>query len=364
MAEKKTTFSWRIAALGTFAIVLSYLVSSDSTSPSAVLTASAAVLLIALSPLFPITSGAVYIALSVLVAAVEGLRSAIFILSAALLVALIARSGHWRYAAGVGAVIAHLATTSVFTGIFLPYDPAGSLILVALLIAGLWSGSVMRSSNLRHDFERRRLAQVIENHREHLMFTLHDSVATTLTSVVMRAETLGLELEGKPRQDAKLIAEETRQAMQEVRHLIQIMRDGDDSNFPPITRSIGEQVHITSRLLQSHGFRVEADLDPVLQTMAFPAGIERVFAELATNAVKYAIPSSTVGLSITTVDKACKVIMHNSTAEGKHPGHLSSGVGLSESRKILKHVGARLETKRVADQWKAEFVLPLTALHQ
>lgn len=299
-----------------------------------------------------------------MVSANENLRSTIFILSAVVLVALIARAGRWRYALGVGTVVCYLATTSIFTGTYLPYDPAGSLMMVAFLLGGLWAGTVLRSISLRHAAERKRLAEEVENHREQLMFTLHDSVATTLTSVVMRAETLGLELDGKEGDDARLIAEETRQAMQEVRHLLQVMRDGENAGEHSIVRSVGDQLDVTKRLLQSHGFDVDTQLAPELQNRSFPAGIERVFTEMATNAVKYALPSSQVELTIQTIGDSCRVALVNAIRPLKRASHLSSGIGLRESRKILKTFGSRLETKRIGNQWRAEFALPLTKLHQ
>lgn len=184
----------------------------------------------------------------------------------------------------------------------------------------------------------------------------------------MRAETLALT--STDNDDIKLtaenIADETRQAMQEVRHLLHFMRDDSGGSAAPITRTIAEQVSVTSRLLVSHGFTVltneDAEDSPITSDQCFPAGFEQVFAELSTNAIKYAVPGSTIHLDIRSTSAGMVCSMTNEVRSSPVPAIMTSNLGLRESRGLVTRNGGRFNTGRFGDRWVAEFELPEHAL--
>ncbi|MCT2330562.1 histidine kinase [Corynebacterium sanguinis] len=356
--------NWKIAALGVLAIVLTLAVTPMTWQQLAVnLTAVA---LLASAQRWPIASGIIMIGLFIFISAAEEVRSLTMILSAPFLVSLVAMVGRPRAAAAFAIAIGYISATSPFTGRWVPNDFTGVAIFFVALAAGWWGGIYLRRLRLQHAANQQRLRDDMEERRERLAQALHDSVATTLTSVVMRAETLALTSSGNDdaRETAENIADETRQAMQEVRHLLHFMKEDDGVSPAPLNRTIGEQVSVTTRLLESHGFKVEGAEAAKACRWSFPPGFEQVFTELSTNAIKYAEPGSVIELKIRKTETTLSCSMANSMRPGRGPSHMSSRLGLRESRALVARHNGTFKASRVGDQWVAEFTVPEHSLRR
>ncbi|MDU0479625.1 histidine kinase [Staphylococcus chromogenes] len=356
--------SWKVATIGGFLLVMNLALSPHKWALAPVVAIAIAILLASLAPRWPLLMGIFYTGLFLMVSAHEGWRSPLIVLWTGLFVAMIAYSGRWGVAIVFAVVLLYVSTTNVFAGTFLPIDGAGTVIMTLLLGAGVWAGTLMRNSSIRHAAEKQRMAEEIENHREALVRMLHDSVATTLTSVVMRAETLGLiaEEDKETRNAAELIADETRQAMQEVRHLIQVMKTGEELENLPISRSIPEQLAITQRLLVSHGYRVKLHIQDPLQAMSFPPEMAQVFAELSTNAVKYATPHSDVSIEVSRSEDGCVCELINRIGQPRRDMVYTSGIGLNRVRELLEKSGSVFEYTITGNYWHATIRIPEQAL--
>lgn len=360
------TVGWKVATIGGFLLVLNLAFNPAKWNIGAIAATALAIVFGALTPRWPLVMASLYSALFLLITAQEGWRSSLLVLWGILLVAMVAYAGRWRFAIGFAFLLLYISTTNIFDGIYFPIDVPGTVIMLLLLGAGVWAGMIMRNSAVRHAAEKKRLAEEAENHREALVRMLHDSVATTLTSVVMRAETLGLlaDDDDDTRDTAELIADETRQAMQEVRHLIQVMKTGEELDTLPISRSIPEQLAITQRLLVSHGYRVKLHIDAPLQAMSFPPDMAQVFAELSTNAVKYASPHSDITMSVRQVDDSCECELTNRIGEPRRDGVYTSGIGLKRIEELVARSGATFEYRVSASNWHAIIKIPMAKLRR
>ncbi|WP_249399817.1 sensor histidine kinase [Corynebacterium qintianiae] len=360
----RSGINWKVAAIGVLVIALSLAISPMGWWKLAA--SLLAVFVLALAQKWPVAMGCLLVGLFVWAAAVEEIRSLIVIFSAPFLVALVALSGHARAAVVFGLLFTYITTTSPFTGQWFPYDFTGAFIYATTVGAGLWGGIYYRRQRLQHATHQEHLRREMEERRERLSRSLHDSVATTLTSVVMRAETLGLTSTHDPEigRTAELIADETRQAMQEVRHLLHFMQDEELEDSPSINRTIKDQFSVTSRLLRSHGFAVHGDETARECAWSFPPGFEQVFAELATNAIKYGEPGSVIHLTVEQTGSGISCTMANSVRASPSPTHMSSGLGLSQTRHLVsKHRGSMTAGRRNG-QWVVEFSIPLSELRR
>ena len=365
-AIQHPNFNWKVAALGVLAIALTLAVSPMGWEKLAV--SLIAITLLAFAQRWPIAMGIALTMMFILASAAESIRSPVFLLSAPFLVAFVALAGHPRAAAVFAVIMGYISSTSPSTGRWLPNDYTGVAIFAALLAVGWWAGVHVRRQRLQHAANEKRLREDMEERRERLAQALHDSVATTLTSVVMRAETLALTSrdDDAARETAEHIADETRQAMQEVRHLLHFMRDDTGVAAAPINRTIAEQVSVTSRLLISHGFSVVSNKDEddslITSGESFPAGFEQVFAELSTNAIKYAVPGSEIRLEVRKTDSGLKCLMSNEVRPSPVSSIMSSSLGLRETRSLVSHSSGQFHTGRQGNRWIAEFELPDHAL--
>lgn len=365
-AIQTPNFNWKVAALGVLAVALTIAVNPMGWDKLAV--SLIAITLLSLAQRWPIAMGSALTAMFVLASAAESIRSPVFLLSAPFLVAFVALGGHPRAAAAFAVLMGYISSTSPSTGRWLPNDYTGVAIFASLLAVGWWAGVHVRRQRLQHAANEKRLRDDMEERRERLAQALHDSVASTLTSVVMRAETLALTSSGDDaaRETAEHIADETRQAMQEVRHLLHFMRDDTGEAAAPINRTIAEQVSVTSRLLVSHGFSVLSNKDGedslIASTESFPPGFEQVFAELSTNAIKYAVPGSEIRLDIRRTDSGLKCIMSNEVRPSPVSSIMSSSLGLRETRNLVGRNSGQFHTGREGNRWIAQFELPEHAL--
>lgn len=356
--------NWKVAALGAAALAVSAAI--QPTGLGALAAGLVAVAIVSLAQRWPVSAGCAMLALFLVVSANETVRSPVVVFSVPFLVASQALAGHLRAAAAFAVALGYVCVTSPFTGQWLPYDLSGTVIFAATLAAGLWAGAHLRRQRLQHRAQQRRLEEEMEQRREQLTRALHDSVATTLTSVVMRAETLGLSAADSPavQETSELIAEETRQAMQEVRHLIQVTRV-DDALEPepaPIDRTISDQVSVTARLLRSHGFTVEGDASARGRRDSFPAGFERVFAEMATNAMKYARPGSEIRMALEQDGANLRFTMSNEASRRRALPAMTSGFGLKQSARLVAHHGGTFSAGVRDGRWAVVLELPVTAL--
>lgn len=353
-----TTVNTTVAAIGFLAVALSLV--ARAFDPHQFAADLAAIAILSLSLRWPILMGFAMVALFVIVSANEAYRSPIIVFSAPFLAGFIAWSGKPRSAFGFALVSFFIAVTSPFTGQWVPYDISGSIIFAISNIAGLWAGVYLRRQRIQHLEKQRRLEQEMENRKEQLTRTLHDSVASTLTSVVMRAETLGLTeaANHRTKESAELIAEETRQAMQEVRHLLQVMKEDSDLDEPPISRTVADQISVTARLLRSHGFEVHGDEQARQINAEFPPGFEQAFAEIATNAIKYATPGSRIDLAVTKCDEGLCCTMVNSVSDRPASRYLSSGIGLRETRRLVARHGGTFHSGPDGGSWVVRFSVP------
>lgn len=265
----------------------------------------------------------------------------------------------WR-AALMGLILWYLAQTELGDGVWAPSDPVTAALLGILMLAAAAAGWALCHSAQRREEESERLQQRIEEERERAVLALHGSVAASLTSVVLRSEALALSGDKKVARAAQLIASDARRSMQEVRDLIRFMR-GDDSaqtqeSHPDV--SVLDAFTSLAEDLRGHGFTVvESGLSSEVLRNAELEPVSQVCRELATNILKYGDPTCPVIVAALRGDNGVAVAVQNTIAARQRDTHMTTGIGLRETRDLVASHGGTLTWNTEGGTWRYELTL-------
>lgn len=258
----------------------------------------------------------------------------------------------------------YLALARVVNGEFIPEDLEASAVLGAFIIAVWVGGLVIRETLIVRRRESVQYQQQIEDERDRAVKALHGSVAASLTSVVLRSESMAMNAAEKNREESLLIAEDARRAMREVRELIRFMRTNEESEFdageyqgPPDL--LNHLVTIIGKL-RSHGFTVvdSGINETVLSGVKMTDGYT-VFRELKTNILKYADRSAPVIVAAVREEDAVTLAIQNSIAESTPDVAMTTEIGLQEAINLVERDGGVLTFSQSGSTWRSEFTFPL-----
>ncbi|MBP3947580.1 histidine kinase [Corynebacterium sp. Marseille-P3884] len=258
----------------------------------------------------------------------------------------------------------YLALTRVSAGEFIPDDVEPSAILGAFIIVVWTGGLVIRETliNKRRDSEK--FQQQIEDERDRAVKALHGSVAASLTSVVLRSESMAMNAPENSRQDSLLIAEDARRAMREVRELIRFMRTNDESEFASDdyqgSSDLLNHLLIIVGKIRSHGFSViESGInEAVLSGIQIQNGYA-VFRELQTNILKYADQTKPIIVAAVRDEEVVTIAIQNTVADYAPDVAMTTEIGLTEAVKLVKRDGGTLSFSKVDSTWRSELTFPL-----
>nr|WP_256472853.1 histidine kinase [Corynebacterium lipophilum] len=202
----------------------------------------------------------------------------------------------------------------------------------------------------------------IRARRTSLARALHDSVAASLTSVVMRAETLSLQqgFAAEIQVELAAIAEQARDSMKEVRGLLRILSSDSSSCSSDLEPSAADQFHQIVSFLKAHGFTVETR-GSFRALSLNPNGLvvlREVLKEVATNIIKYANPGSTVTLTVEDHDGYVTISFINTVGSRKPASDLTTGLGLPAISQLAEGIGGDMRTVSSSTRWNTELRIP------
>lgn len=265
-------------------------------------------------------------------------------------------------------------------GVWGMLDPAGDTLATSLkttdpMAVVIWTLFLSAATALGwflgyKDRQRRDLTEEwrreLETKQSQLAESLHDNVASSLTSVVMKSETLGLQIDALRqrqsgtntnvssddltdlgmRESLDFIAEEGRTAMTQLRELLNALTTTDWQKPGNPALRPAESVEQAIRLLKNHGFTVQFRDEAQATSLSsrefaalLPDGsqqrmlIQRALFEGTTNILKYAKPSSTVEFAIHSSKRRVTLYIRNlCKTDDEFPAQrrtiMSSGLGL------------------------------------
>lgn len=290
-------------------------------------------------------------------------RSAIIIIAMFAVVAVVGLRTRSLRGFLITALLWYLAQTDFSQEIFLPNSADTATFLGVFLLAAWATGFVLRSFLLSRERQAERLKAELERERDRTVKALHGSVASSLTSVVLRSEALAMSGDEQTAKAAKLIADDARRSMQEVRQLIRFMRSDDPSALheeetmtaPPLIDALKS----FSDALRSHGYTVaESGMHgESLKSIALRHA-PSAFREIQTNVIKYADKHRPVIVAAVEDDNDVQILVQNFGTPQEHAIEMSTGVGLGEVASLLEEDGAALEAGYQGEAFRYHLTVP------
>lgn len=359
MMRQFAYLSYWICMCGVLAVVANLLLHPERfTNPWTVLATGLALACFIAVPCFPLPSWVGYLVLFVILSVQPETNVAVITLMAPFFAAFVAYRGHLVAALCGSFLILGSASINPLEGIFLPSDWLAATIWAVILGAGNATGyafyRVVEAKN----------GVVSEDNdlRDSLARVLHDSVATPLTSVVVRAETLSIRkgIEEDVVTDIKFLAEQARDSMRKVRSFLQDLENGVETRSLESQQVFHEQLRIFYNFLKEHGFTVQAPVD----STELQLGAERllvlreVLVEIATNILKYAKPRSQVTIGISEVDGYTLISFENIISSEDMGSDFSTGLGLQMMSQSLRGIGGASCVAASDTTWRLKVKLP------
>lgn len=253
--------------LAVLVLVTEFTVSSEPVTLASVSCAVAGVLLVAGGTRWPQTMAALSVPFAAASSYVAEDASTYAVFFIVIIIEVVTAAG--LATAGLILVLVHTALSMVdFTGGTVDMDPAVLVVVLAILGTGHLIGRNRLTQEIRNADLRRTLADSQRRQRLGMARELHDSVATSLTSVVMRSQTLELTATGNDnaeiREGLEDISRTSREALEQVRTMLRLLnseiQSGPDSteSAPPPTVRAG--LATATRELRAHRLRVTSTI--------------------------------------------------------------------------------------------------------
>ncbi|WP_417287447.1 sensor histidine kinase [Corynebacterium variabile] len=362
--------------LAVLVLVIEFTVSAEPVTPASVACAVAGVLLVAGAARWPQTTGALSIPFAAACSYVAGDASTVAVFFIVIIIEMVTAGG--LAAAGLLLVLVHTALAMVdFSEREIYTDPAVIVVILVIHGTGYLIGRNRLIEEIRNADLRRTLADSQRRQRLGLARDLHDSVATGLTSVVMRSQTLELTATGDDdaeiREGLEDISRISREALEQVRTMLRLLNsemqadpDSAESGPPPTVRTA---LGTATRELRAHRFRVTSTIT-LPRTGEPPVDcrtLSRILTEMTSNAVKHSPDHATVDISCRTTDDALIVSMTNPLAPvdicDEDPA-LTTHLGIGSMTARATAAGGHLTAGPIAPDgdtqvWRTTVTLPI-----
>ncbi|OFS41367.1 sensor histidine kinase [Corynebacterium sp. HMSC069E04] len=351
---------YSIAGVGCIILVmLTVTVDKNFLTPGALVLAGLGVSLTPLAIRRPLAAACGYGALFALAMWCPDWRSFLLLAWSPVIVGIVAFRTRWLWALPPAVVYTYLVTTDPSINYLPDFDPLNLSTPLILYAVSIVIGAALRKTRDQRLAAEQRAAQ----QREALMTALHDSVAATLTSVVMRSETLALtQTDPSAADSAEAIANDARRAMGEVRDLLRVMKN---ESVTQGVKSLEEDLDTMVSFLSSHGFHCEAQINVGKNgELALPEKLSLVFSELAINILKYARPESHVSIEATGSSKSIDLVITSEIAAQQSRQYMTTNLGLEEIARRVRRMHGSFGSGKEGDHWITRLSLPTAHLRK
>lgn len=265
----------------------------------------------------------------------------------------------------------HTAILAVVLGIAGLFDPTtrsvtADPIAIAIWIVQLVTVALIGWGIQRWQRSRREMAEDLKRRRREIARALHDSVAASLTSVVIKAEVLGLaqgDQDTEISRQLKDIAEDSRRSMRQVRQLIKILDSPERDDLVASIESLSSVLEKGRERFEAQGFHIHpedfggSEL-PVALAPERVELVDRFLSEVATNALKYAPAGSTLEVERRFVDGCYELGISNELGTREAGGAMSSGLGLRNLSADAEKAGGSVLAGASEGRWSTTLRLP------
>ena len=351
------------AGVGMVGITANFLLQPELLAHPGILLATALnILCLCAAPRYPLPTWCGYLLLFLFLSIQPDIRMTVFTFFAPLMAALIVYRGHDKATIIGGLILWYLGSIDPVTGNYFPPDILASVIWGGIIAISILVGyAFYRITRDRTDMLMQ-WDEDVRNRKESLIRTLHDSVATSLTSVIMRSEALSVRHTTEPEIHAELtaIADQARTSMQEIRSLLDVLHQDTGSRKSESELPVSQQLVTLAKFIKDHGFTValtDTRLHMPLNADSLVA-LQEILGEIATNIIKYAKPRSVVSITVNDNEDMVIIRIENSLHNFETKLHLSSGMGLPAISQLAATLGGAVNTISNSTNWTTELRIP------
>ena len=256
----------------------------------------------------------------------------------------------------------YVGSVDVFYGRYLPVDWLAFALSGLILCLPVAIGYSLYRSGWQQKQLKKQWDTDVKTRRETLGRILHDSVASSLTSLIMRLEAMSMQksLDDETRQEMVDLAEQARLSMKEVRELLHTLSTDDSPRPHEPAPSVVAQVQLMAGALKEHGFtvKISGNISDLRLTADDLVVLQEVLRELSTNIVKYAEPASTVVINFADTSASVMLKISNVPSTGQHRTLLTSGMGIPALSQVMESMGGSLAIVSSLEQWTTELDIP------
>ncbi|MDO4916877.1 MAG: histidine kinase [Rothia sp. (in: high G+C Gram-positive bacteria)] len=253
-------------------------------------------------------------------------------------------------------------------------NPSARLITIISVFSFVIIPVLLRIQNERTSVQKVQYEQHIEavyyasnEQRKELARELHDVVAHELTIIAMQSRTAKFSDEAVKNDILAIIGDQSRNALQELRRLLAVMRVEKDSKMlasehQAMSADLLRVIERQSKQLENLGYKVTHQVTGNFDMVpkSFVPTISRVIAESVTNAIKHGRIGGQVELSLAAQKDSLDYTLVNDLGRGRESMQFpTSGYGLRGlSERVLPLGGTLLSEEVEGNRWKTFVSLP------
>lgn len=244
-----------------------------------------------------------------------------------------------------------------------------SALIFGALMAGAWAtGRTIGRLREERGAERQRQVDALRAQRRTIARDLHDTVAYSTTTMIMRAEQIKLSVtDDELRDDLDFIINTGRRSVRELRGMLEALRRNDpsfdisnnDGASPWRIVELDDVLETQRAELAAHGLTLAVTRDVDLHDLpgSVREAVAKLVVEATSNMVKHAAPGPCQVL-LDRHDNTLEVVFTNRLRRTTKKGS-ESGLGLLGATERVEALGGTLEATRASDTWILSAQLPL-----
>lgn len=234
------------------------------------------------------------------------------------------------------------------------FDPYTAIVATVLMLIAFLCGWW-----IRHELNRRYVDRSwVSIKQGELTILAHNTIASDLTSLVVRLETLGLR-RPELRHELEPCAATARQAIADVRALIEALQIPESSNQRPPFPDPLVSLRAADLSLRSHGFETSCNfkLPRSMHTDDVCQVVGECTSEIVTNILKYGNPATPVTILAQASDNEMQLTFTNTISDSPATEN-SLRLGLRYLGDLCASIGGKLDYRTSGKNWSVEITLP------
>ncbi len=235
------------------------------------------------------------------------------------------------------------------------FDPYTAIVATVLMLIAFLCGWW-----IRHELTRRYVDRSWVNTKQNELTVLaHNTIASDLTSLVVRLEALGLH-RPELRHELEPLAATARQTIEDVRALIEALQVPENSKQRQTSSDPVTSLKAADLSLRSHGFDTSCDfkLPQFTYTHDVCHVVGECTSEIVTNILKYGDPRTVVTINADASNNELQLAFTNVISDN-HNTENSLRLGLRYLRDLCASIGGRLDYCASGKRWLVQIKLPL-----